>query len=151
MKDRVTLRNFTQADAETVQRLCYKHKSLDDINKMFAQWNEKEYEGRYFEMFAVVSNQEIVGQVSLYQHSESVISCGPEIYEPFRRQGYATEIMIAALEIARRRGYKMVFQQVRVNNVASVALHQNLGFETDHYVYINKKGNEVVFYLKVLV
>lgn len=41
-------------------------------------------------------------------------------------------------------------QQIRADNVASIALHNSLGFETDGYVYTNKKGNEVLIYIKVL-
>jgi hypothetical protein len=41
-------------------------------------------------------------------------------------------------------------QQIRADNVVSSALHNSLGFETDGYVYRNKKGNEVLIYIKVL-
>ena len=56
-----------------------------------------------------------------------------------------------AMDIAKNKGYKIVLQQIRVNNVSSIALHDRLGFETDEYVYRNKKGNEVCIYLKSLV
>ena len=97
--------------------------SEDEITDMFRTWNVKEYEGKYFEMFAIVKDEEIVGRISLYQHSENVISCGPEIFEGYRRQGFAKEAMMLAMDIAKSKGYNVVMQQIRSDNVASVALH----------------------------
>ena len=50
----------------------------------------------------------------------------------------------------KEKGYKLVSQQIRCNNIASLALHSSLGFETDGVTYINKKGNQVVTYTKRL-
>lgn len=147
----IVLRNFVDDDAATFQEKHSKHLSIEEIRDMFRKWNVKEYEGKYFEMFAIVRDKEIVGRISLYQHSENVVSCGPEIFEEYRRQGLAKEAMTLALDIAKSKGYKIVLQQIRVDNVASIALHNSLGFETDEYVYRNKKGNEVCIYLKSLV
>ena len=101
-------------------------------------------------MFAIVKDGEIVGSVSLYQLSESVISCGLEIYESYRKQGIGSEAMILVMDKAREMGYKIVSQQIRIDNVASIALHNMLEFETDGYIYKNKKGNEVIIYMKSL-
>ena len=147
----IVLRNFVDDDAATFQEKHSKHLSIEEIRDMFRKWNVKEYEGKYFEMFAIVRDKEIVGRISLYQHSENVVSCGPEIFEEYRRQGLAKEAMTLALDIAKNKGYKIVLQQIRVDNVASIALHNNLGFETDEYAYRNKKGNGVCIYLKSLV
>ena len=98
--------------------------SEDEIRDMFRKWNVKEYEGKYFEMFAIVKDEEIVGRISLYQHSENVISCGPEIFEGYCRLGFAKEAMMLAMDIAKSKGYKVVMQQIRADNVASIALHK---------------------------
>ena len=147
----IILRNFSESDAEVFLREYHKSISPEEVREMFSKWNTKEHEGRYFEMFAIVNDQQIVGQISLYQHSENVISCGPEIYEGYRKQGLAGEAMVLAMDIAKEKGYKIVSQQVRADNVASIALHRRLGFETNGYVYRNRKGNEVLIYLKSLV
>ena len=146
----ITLRNFLDSDAPIFQEKHSKHLSIEEIRDMFRKWNVKEYEGKYFEMFAIVKDEEIVGRISLYQHSENVISCGPEIFEGYCRLGFAKEAMMLAMDIAKSKGYKVVMQQIRTDNVASIALHNSLGFETDGYVYRNKKGNEVLIYIKVL-
>ena len=146
----ITLRNFLDGDAPIFQEKHSQYLSVEEIRELFQKWNIKEYEGKYFEMFAIVKDEEIVGRISLYQHSENVISCGPEIFEGYCRLGFAKEAMMLAMDIAKSKGYKVVMQQIRADNVASVALHKSLGFETDGYVYRNKKGNEVLIYIKVL-
>ncbi len=124
--------------------------SLDEIKTMLAKWDEKEFFGKYFEMYAIVKNKEIVGMISLYQHSENVISCGPEIFECYRKQGIAQEAMMLAMGIAKKKGYKLVLQQIRVDNTASIALHNKLAFETDEYIYKNSNGNDVQIFIKLL-
>ena len=146
----IGLRNFTADDAEEFRGKQKSGMSLDEIRALFTQWDRKEYSGRYFEMFAVTGDGEIVGTVSLYEHSQSVISFGPEIFEPYRRQGIGREAMILAMNAAKTKGYKVVSQQIRVDNTASISLHSGLGFETDGYIYRNRKGNEVLIYLKLL-
>lgn len=146
----ITLRNFTNDDAEIFQSKHSNHLSIEEIRDMFRKWNVKEYGGKYFEMFAVVKDEDIVGRISLYQHSAKVISCGPEIFKGYCRLGFAKEAMALAMDIAKSKGYKVVLQQIRVDNVASIALHDSLGFETDGYVYRNKKGNEVLIFIKAL-
>ena len=102
-------------------------------------------------MFAVVSDGKFVGTVSLYQRSSEVISIGPEVFSGYRRKGFAKDAMIGACQIAKEKGFKIVSQQVRTDNEASIALHRSLGFETSGLVYTNSKGNKVSIYLKSLI
>ena len=146
----ISLRNFTNDDAEVFQQKQRMNVSLDEIKAMFVKWEEKAYAGKYFEMFAVVKDGEIVGSISLYQLSKSVVSCGPEVFEAYHKQGIGSEAMLLAMDIAKNMGYKLVSQQIGRNNAASIALHNKLGFETDEYIYRNKKGNEVLIYVKPL-
>ena len=101
-------------------------------------------------MFAIVAGVDVVGTISLFRHSESAISCGPEVFEDDRKQGFGKEAMLLAIQIAKQKGYKIVSQQIRKNNEASIALHRSIGFESDEYTYINNKGREVFVYLKAL-
>lgn len=147
----VSLRNFSIEDSTILHRQNRFQMSSEAIESMIAQWNTKSYHNRYFEMFAVMNEGEIVGEISLYEHSESVISIGPTIFAEYRQQGYAGQAMEAAIAIAKAKGYKIVSQQIRADNIPSRRLHAKLGFETDDYVYKNQKGKEVLLYLKALL
>jgi len=145
------LRNFVKADAECLQKIKHSNLSVEQVEGLIDEWNLKQVNGKYFEMFAVIYDKNIVGTVSLYQHSGEVISIGPEIFETYRQKGYAKQAMIKACNIAKEKGYKIVSQQIRTNNIASLALHSSLGFETNGLTYTNSKGNQVVIYLKCLL
>ena len=146
----VFLRNFINDDAEAFQQKQSMNISLDEIKAMIAKWGEKVHADKYFEMFAVIKDGELVGSISLYQLSKSVVSCGPEVFEAYRKQGLGREAMLLAMDIAKNKGYRVISQQIERTNAASIALHNKLGFETDEYIYRNKKGNEVLIYLKAL-
>jgi RimJ/RimL family protein N-acetyltransferase len=118
---------------------------------MIHEWNSGQFDGRYFEMLAIISDGRIVGTISLYEHSSKVISIGPEVFEPYRKNGYGKEAMLKACRIAVDMEYKIVSQQIRTDNAASIALHLSLGFETSGAVYTNEKGNQVSIYLKSLL
>ncbi len=147
----IALRNFVPADAPILCKYAFPNRLPEQAEAWIAEWNTKQFQGRYFEMFAVLAEGEIVGTISLYQHTEDVISIGPEIFEKYRRHGYGTAAMRYACEIAKRKGYRVVSQQIRTENTASIAMHRALGFETDDTVVINAKGNQVMIYRKDLI
>lgn len=145
----VSLRNFTYDDIDVLQHHGYGNLSGTEMQNLIDTWNKKEYNDKYFEMFAVV-DEEVVGFVSIYQLSESVVSCGPEIFPENRQSGYGVKAVSEALKTAKDRGYNIAMAQIRTDNAPSIALHKKLGFETDGSEYINKKGNCVGIYLKYL-
>ena len=101
-------------------------------------------------MFAVVNDADVIGSISLFEHSPSVASIGVEIFANHRRKGYAADAMRLLLKYAMEKGYRIIQQQIRTNNAASLSLHEKLGFETDGYVYVNRKGHDIILYLKAL-
>ena len=147
----IFLRNFEGEDASYLYERGYSGLSKEQIEALICDWSKKEYNGRYFEMLAVVSDGKIVGMVSLYQHSSDVISIGPEIFCGYRRKGFAKKALSLACQIAKEKGFEMVSQQIRIDNAASIALHRSLGFETNGKVFSNAKGNQVAIYLKSLI
>ena len=146
----VTLRHFLPEDARSVRNNLYPDMTEAQIRDMIADWNTCLWKGRYFEMFAVVSDQRIVGCVSLYEHSRSMVSAGAEIYRTERRKGYASEAYCLLMAHAARKGYRLVLDQVSTDNPASIRLHEKLGFEKDDSIYINRRGHDVFLYLKLL-
>ena len=146
----ITLRHFTENDAELLQANQLYNKSKEEILSLINEWKTNSYNGKYFEMFAVVNDTTVIGSISLYEHSPSVASIGVEIFADQRRHGYAADAMRLLLTYAREKGYKIIQQQVRTDNRSSIRLHEKLGFETDGYVYVNKKGHDIILYLKAL-
>ena len=147
----IQLRSFEKEDASELQKYGYSGMSAEQIEVLICDWSKKQFDGKYFEMFAIVSDGKIVGTVSLYQHSSEVVSIGPEVFGEYRRKGIGKEAVTLACQFAKEKGFKIVSQQIRLNNAASIALHRSLGFETNGFVYTNSKGNEVSIYLKCLI
>ncbi len=143
----VTLRSFTPSDIDCMMAngLAATQK---EASRLVGKWEKNEYSGKFFTMYAVEFRGTIVGTCSLFAHSESVVSIGIEIFPRYRRKGFAAESMARAADICRAKGYVIVCQQIGSNNEASIALHKKLGFESDYYPYINRKGEEVYLFLK---
>ena len=146
----ISLRHFEESDAEVLQTYYASGKNKDDIISMIHDWKILSYKGRYFEMFAIQNDATVVGSISIYGRSKSIASLGIEIFTPYRRMGYGYEAMCQLIECATRIDYKIIMQQIRTNNLASIRLHEKLGFETDGHVYKNQKGHKVLIYLKLL-
>ncbi len=147
----ILLRNFKKEDASELQEYGFSDLSTEQVEALICDWDKKQLNGKYFEMYAIVSDEKIVGTISLYQHSSEVVSIGPEVFCEYRRKGFAKEAMICACQIAKEKGFKIVSQQIKTNNAASIALHSSLGFESSGLVYTNAKGNQVSIYLKCLI
>ena len=146
----ILLRNLKIEDALELQKIEYSDLTIEQVEALICEWNKKRVNGKYFEMFAIVSEDKIVGTISLFQHTSEIVSIGPEVFCEYRRNGFAKEAMICACQMAKEKGFKIVSQQIRTNNAASIALHCSLGFETNELVFINTKGNQVYIYLKCL-
>lgn len=146
----ITIRRFSREDAESLRQALYPDMSLSDISDMVDQWNSCVFRGRYFEMFAVLSDDRIIGSVSLHEHSKNVVSAGAEVISDERRKGAASEAVSLLMQYASEKHYQIMLDQVRNDNIASIRLHEKLGFESDGYVYRNQRGQEVVLYLKLL-
>ena len=146
----VSIRLFADNDVDTLQTNLYPDMSAEEIRDMVREWNSGSYQGKRFEMFAVLRGEEIVGTVSLYALSKSLASIGAEVFEPYRRSGYAYEANLLLLDHAKELGYRVILNQVRTDNAASIRLNEKLGFETDRYVYRNKKEHPVFLFIKAL-
>ena len=147
----IFLRNLEKEDASELQEYGFSDLSTEQVEALICDWDKKQFNGKFFEMYAIVSDEKIVGTISLYQHSSEVVSIGPEVFCEYRRKGFAKEAMICACQKAKEKGFKIVSQQIRTNNAASIALHRSLGFETSELVFTNAKGNQVYIYLKSLI
>ena len=145
----ITILPVGHNDVELFAGSSYGEMSRDDIHHMIDESVKKQHNNRYFELFAVLEEGNCVGFVSLYEHSETEISCGPETKMKYRKQGIATQGVHEALAHAKRLGFKKAVAQVRKDNLASIALHNKLGF-TLCKEYTNPKGRLVLWFEKTL-
>ena len=146
----VTIRKFTHEDAEAIRQAIYPDMTSAEISEMIDQWNACVYRDRAFESFAIVSDERIVGYASLYEHSRSVASAGVELIAEERRKGAASEALSLLLRYASEKRYRIILDQVRTDNTASIRLHEKLRFESDGYVYRTQRGQDIVLYLKAI-
>lgn len=144
------LRNFSNTDIEELQKHGYSKLSKIELETLIKTWNGKEYNGNYFEMFALEENGVIVGNASLYGRSGHIVSCGLEVYSAFRGKGYSTQAYESLLMIAKEKGFTIAVAQVLKENAASIALNRKMGFEAEDYTYLNQKGKEVYYFIKAL-
>lgn len=82
------LRNFEKQDSSILADKMYGNLSVEQIEDMIRQWNTKQYDGKYFDMFAVVTSDVIVGMLSLYKIKEKTLHIGPVIFPEFRKKGF---------------------------------------------------------------
>ena len=146
----VVLRHFLEQDAGFICGKVYPDLTIDGAAAMIREWNSGVHQGKYFEMFAVLSGDDIVGYASLLEHSPSVVSAGIEISAAERNRGLGTGALAALISLAREKGYRVMMNQVRADNRASIRMHEGLGFESDGYVYRNRQDREVILFIKPL-
>ena len=77
------------------------------------------------------------------------ISIGPTVFEPYRQKEIAFSVMQNLLFTEKRNGYSLAEAQIRINNAASIKLHEKLGYIQGGKV-INRNLNEVFVYTKEL-
>ena len=145
----IKLKSIADSDITQLRKYYFKGQSDVEIADIIKEFQNKEYKGKYFEMFGIYERDLLIGLVSLYQHNSFSVSAGPEVFEPYRKKGYGCEAMVKAYEIAKAKGYKLASAQIRTDNVASIKLHEKLGFELETEL-INLKGNKVYIYQKLL-
>lgn len=122
---------------------------VEELRPMLRVSLMKVHEGRYYEKFAIRAGGMLVGYASLYNHEAGGISEGIEVFQPFRRRGYACWAIGELGKTAREKGYDILKAQVRIGNTASLALHEKLGFCRIRQ-YVNRRGNEVFDLQKIL-
>ncbi len=84
--------------------------------------------GKYYEMFSIIENEECVGFISIFAHSQHIASFGVDIREKYRTKGYGYSAMLLAEKIAKEKGYRIISDSVAIGNLASRKMHKKLGF-----------------------
>lgn len=106
----------------------YEAMTKEEKIQMISESQGQVHGGRYFELFAICDADCVVGFIGLCSRAEGQISCSPQVKEPYRRKGIAWAAETEALEMAKKKGYAVALAAVDEGNVASIALHEKLGF-----------------------
>ncbi len=146
----ILLKEIKITEAVELQKSLYKEKNIDEIQNIILVWENKVVNGKYFEMLGIFNDEELVGIFSLAEQTKNSVSLGIEIFNKFRKLGYGYKALMKGIEKAKEKGYKLTVNQVRIDNIASMALCKKCELETNFYEYINKKGNAVYLYVKCL-
>lgn len=145
----LTLQAITALDRDTLQDTSYETITSDEWEKLISESSSQLHDHRYFEFFKVMDGNTVVGFMNLYAHSPHIISCGPEIKPQYRKQGYAYQAELLALEVAKSLRYSIAVAYVWETNIASIRLHEKLGFEQDQD-FVNAHKKEMRLYIKAL-
>ena len=143
----IVLRPFRPEDWAVVSQYQYPGISQDDAINLIAEFNAPTYQGKFQKFYAVENEAQIVGYVSIIEQSNGVVSVGAEIYQPFRRHGYAYNAIIQLFDLSNSLGYHTATGQVRQDNTASLALCRKLGFSTVGET-ISRRGKPVYNLIK---
>ena len=114
---------------------------IDSCELIYA-YSTSNYQGRFHKLSAIADNAQIVGYVSIIEQDDGVVSIGVEVYEPFRRKGYAYAGVSQMLTYANAMNYQTATAQIRKDNVASLALCKKLGFSVIGES-VSSRGNPV--------
>lgn len=145
----ISLKPITLQNIDDFDDTEYETMTSEQRYRLIEESIEKKHNGFYFEFLVVYRENTVVGFMSLYAHSAHIISCGPTIKEPYRKNGFGCLAETMALEYAKEKGYTIAVGGVEDTNTASIALHEKLGFELDRK-YSNKQGRTIRMYIKAL-
>ena len=117
--------------------------------EMILESMNKIHNNSYFEILVVYNDNSVVGFMNLYAHSKHIISCGPAIKSHLQRQGFGFKGETLALNYAKEKGFTIAVGDVFEKNIASIALHEKLGFEQE-IKYIDEQNRIMRLYVKSL-
>ena len=133
------LRHFNENDYLELTKYYMPNLKEEQFKQIIREWNLLKYKNKFFEIFAIVENRQIVGMISLYQHTSTVVSEGVEIFKPFRNKGLATKSILLIQNIAKFYGYKVFFLSELFNSTSmgssSASYHIPLTFTFIIFVY----------------
>lgn len=140
----INFENLNDFSGTSYDKMSFKEKQtmiLESINKT--------HNDQYFEFLVVYQDDIVRGFMNLFAHSKHIISCGPTIKNEFQRKGFGFEAETLALKYAKEKGFTIAVGGVDENNIASIKLHEKLGFELDRK-YSNKQGRTIRLYIKAI-
>ena len=145
----IYLKPVTLDDLDSLSETDYEKMSEEEKISMITESQQQEHDGRFFELLRVWDDDQIVGFMSLFAQSEHVVSIGPQIRESFTVKDYGRQGELLAMQYVREKGFDIMNAMVRQDNIASIRLHEKLGFEIQQNDCI-RNGKHYIIYIKEL-
>lgn len=145
----IYLKPITFDNINDFKNTSYDNMTHEQKEELITESVNKVHHNMYFEFLVVYNDDVAIGFMNLFAHSEHIISCGPTIKEEFKRKGFGFEAEQLALKYAKEKGFTIAVGGVDDNNIASIKLHEKLGFELDRK-YLNKRGRTIRLYIKAI-
>lgn len=139
---------LTQASTEDKAQLAAIMASVDGDEERydeFLAFLNEEFSNYYpLVRFYVVAEYEgiIVGLVRIWHspHIDEWVNDGIVVLPTYRRHGIGSALLTEALRMAAERGADSMIAHIRNENVASMRLHERLGFKRETTCYRNSHG-----------
>ena len=138
-------KNWVNTDRMLSQLRLNMCKSKKDVETLVGIWNENIYQGRYFEVFLITSDDNNIGLISIYEIADDTISIGITIDKLHWNKGYGTEAFRYTLIKCKDLGYSNVESSTLADNSASIKIHEKNGFQLVKKGS-NSKGNICNYY-----
>lgn len=145
----IYLKPITLDNINDFKNTAYDNMTLEQKEEMIIESINKIHNNMYFEFLVVYKNDIVIGFMNLFARSKHIISCGPTIKDAFKCKGFGFEAEQLALKYAKDKGFNIAVGGVDDNNIASVRLHEKLGFELERK-YHNKNGRTIRLYIKAI-
>ena len=115
-------------DIEVLNLTEYKNLSIESKKELVQDSIKGICRGDFFRFYLIKNGKEIVGVLNVCGHGKDNVSVAPEIFEMYRKKGFATKSLNLAYAIAKENGFDTVIAGIRKENIASQKLHEKLGF-----------------------
>ena len=145
----IKLKPIEKIDIDKLNNTSYANMPIEKKIQMILESNEENHQGNFFKFFLVEKDKETVGVINMFAQSKSVVRVAPEIKESYRGKGFAKQALLLSYDYAKQLGYKLVYAGIKEDNVASIKLHESLGFE---YVqdFLSSRGKKLKMFIKLL-
>ena len=143
------LRPVTLKDTDVLNAVLCKTAEASENRKAIEESVNRLHGGRYYEMFLVFQKKAPIGVMTVYGHTDCIVNINAEITESERHKGYGFEAMIAMCSLMYEKGYTIAIADIDADNIASVKLHEKLGFERER-TYLGSGGKKFYLYIRTL-
>ena len=149
MRENISLKEIGFDDLDCFNDTEYSALTEEKRKELVEHSKNSQHQGKYFKFYLIIYQERIVGFLNVCDLSRSAFSIAPEIKKEFRRKGFCEIALTIAFNIQKLRGKKLAIASIREDNVASIKLHEKLGFELvkDYY---SKSGKPMKEYVKFI-